>query len=90
MSTVSENLLLQARMLSAVLAHDRDIRNIDRRFFLHDAALDVALGICPRVALDHLNAFDHDLSVRGHDDQNSAGFASVFAAENVNLVVFLN
>ena len=45
MSAVRKNLVLDARMLPAVLADQSHIRNVDRRFLLDDAALDVRLRV---------------------------------------------
>ena len=77
-------------MFFAVLADDSDVGDVDRSFFLNDTALDVALRIRPRVAFDHLDAFDHDLLIFRNDDQNASGFASILATQDVDLVVLLD
>ena len=65
MSSIRENLVLQSRVLPAVLADQSHVRNVNCRFLLHNTALDVALGIRPCMTLDPLHAFDHDLFFRG-------------------------
>src|SRR5262249_12949093 len=55
-----------------------------------DAALDVALRVRPRVALDHLDSLDDDFAVAGIHNKDSSSAASVLAAQDVNFIVFLN
>src|SRR5213594_3306962 len=67
---VRQDFACETGVLLAVFADDGDVRNMNRSFLLNDSAFDVALRIRPRMALDHLNALDHDLLVLGQDDQN--------------------
>src|SRR5207253_3493152 len=87
---IGQDLVGEAGMFFTVLADDRDIRDVDWSFFLDDTAFDVALGVRPRVALDHLDAFDHDLLILRDDDQNASSFAPVLAAQDVDLVVLFD
>jgi len=89
-SAVSENLVFDPGVFAAVLADQRNIRKLDRRFLLHDTSLDISLGIGTGVALDHLNAFDHHLVLAGHNNQYAAGLSAVLTTKNVDLVILLD
>src|SRR5262249_49845184 len=55
--SIAQNVIGKAGVLLTVLANDSDVRNMDWRFLLHNAAFDVALRVRTRVTFDHLNAF---------------------------------
>jgi len=77
-------------MLLAILANDRDVRNVDGRFLLDDTAFDIALRVRSSMTLDHLDAFDDDLLIFWHDDQYATGFAPVFSTQDEYFIVFLD
>jgi hypothetical protein len=77
-------------MFPAVLANQSDIGKVDGRFLLHNSPFNVALGVSPGMALNHLDTLDDDLTVSGHHDQNPAGLSPIFAAQHVDLVVLLD
>jgi len=87
---IGQNFVCDARVLFAVLANNGDIRDVNRRFFLDDAAFDIALRIRTRVPLDHLNAFDHDLLVFRYHDENAAGFSAILSAEDEDFVILFD
>src|SRR2546427_1868993 len=76
---VRQDFACETGMLLAIFADDGDVRNMDRSFFLNDTAFDVALRIRTRMALDHLNALDHNLLVLRDDDQNASTLPAVLA-----------
>src|SRR5262245_48702490 len=63
---------------------------MDCRFLFHDSTLDIALGVGPSMALDNLDALNHDFLVARHDDKHAPGFPTVLAAENVDLVILFD
>jgi len=87
---IGKNLIPDARMLLAVLADNRDVGNMDWGFLLDDTAFDIPLWVGTRVPLDHLDAFNHDLLVSRHHDQDPACLATVFATKNEHLVIFFD
>src|SRR5207245_9076625 len=88
--SIRQNLVCNAGMLLAVFANERDIGNVDRRFLLDDAALDVFLRIRAGVPLDHLDTFDHKLLVLGNHDQDAAGLAAILSTQNENFIILLD
>src|SRR5262245_25288302 len=89
-ASITQNLIGQPRVLFAVLANDGDIRDMDWRFLLHNAAFDVALRVRARVTLDHLNAFDHDILVLRQNDEHAACLAAVLSAQDENFVILFD
>jgi len=49
---VGQNVVADTRMLAAAAADEHDVRNVDRPFFFHDAALDIFLRVRPGMPLD--------------------------------------
>src|SRR5262249_24320218 len=87
---IAENLTGHAGVLLAVFANDSNIGNVDRSFLFHNAALNVALRVRTRMALDHLDAFDDDLLILRYNDQDTPGFPAILSAEDENLVILFN
>src|SRR4030081_3183071 len=68
----------------AVLAHDRDVGQVNRRLLRNDAAL-LGLGLL-LVALDQIDAADQRLVVVGTHLEHLAGAALVAAVQHDDLV----
>ena len=90
MPAIGQNLMGEPCVLPAVLADQSHVRNVNGRFLLENAALDIPLGICAGVALDHLNALNDDPLVFRHNDEHAPGFSPVFAVQDVNLIILFD
>src|SRR5258708_3750237 len=66
-----------ARVLTAAGADQHYVGNVDARFFLHNAALDVLRRVRTCVALDHAYMLDHYAILARIDRQYPAAFAAV-------------
>src|SRR5262249_9771909 len=87
LAAIAENLVADARLHATLRAHQLHVRGVQRRFALHDPALDVAAGIRLGVALDHVHAFDDQaVLVRDHF-QDAALLAAILAADHQHVVV---
>src|SRR6187549_3259233 len=89
-SSVRKNLAAETCMFFAVLAHDRNVGNVDRCFALHNSSLNILLRIWPRMTFDHLNALNNNPLLVRDDDQHATGLAAILAAQNINVVVLFD
>src|SRR4030095_217955 len=69
---------------------DLDVRRVERRLTLHDAAFDVSLRIGFRVPLDEIDALDDDAELAGQYAQNAPALAAVPSGEDEHVVVLSN
>src|SRR5439155_14835786 len=65
LSAVAEDLVADARLRAAFGAHELNVRGVQRRLALDDAALDVLARVGPRVPLDHVDALDDQAVLPG-------------------------
>ena len=79
--------MADARLRAALGAQQLDVRRMQRRFPLDDAALDIALRIRLRVALDHVHAFHDEPVLRSHHFQHAPLLAAVLARDDEDVVV---
>jgi hypothetical protein len=77
-------------MFFAVLANDRDIRDVYRSFFLDNTALDVALRVRARMTFDHLNALDNDLLILWDNNQDPATLTAVFSTQDEDFIILFD
>src|SRR6185436_3473115 len=89
-AAIRQYLAAHADAFLTVLAHDGHIGNVDGRFTLHDAALDILLGVRPRVALDHLNALDDNPLLVWNNNQDATRLAAILTAQYGHFVVLLD
>src|SRR5262249_30771441 len=67
-----------------------DVRRMQRRLALDDAALDVLARVRPRVALDHVHALDDEPVLVGEDFQHATALPPVLAGRHEHVVVLAN
>src|SRR5919106_3958891 len=77
------------RGLTAGLAHDRHVRDVDELLDVDDAALLTALRR-PRMLLGPGHALDHDPALPGQDTHDPAPCPTVLAVDHLDLVVLLD
>ena len=85
--TVALNLISDARRFARLWVDQLDVRNIDKRFFLDDAAAPVTLRVRPLMSLDHPGAFNFDLPGNGRDFEHATTLTFVAAGDNHYLIV---
>src|SRR5947199_316656 len=79
------------RTLNAAFgAHELHVRRVQRGLALDDPALDVLARIRPRMALDHVHAFDDEPVLLGQHLQDAAALAAVLARGDEHVVVLSN
>src|SRR5262249_38301055 len=90
LAAVAKNPVPYARLRAALWTYQLNVRRVQRRLPLDDAALDVPARIRPRMALDHVDTFnDQPVSIR-KNFQNAAALAAVFAGDDQHVIVPAN
>jgi hypothetical protein len=79
-----------ARHLAALRAHELDVAGVQRAFTLDDPALDVALRVRSRMALDDVHALDDETVLLGEHLEHSPALAAVLAGRDDDRVVAAN
>src|SRR5690606_19395972 len=77
-----------AGRLAVLGVGDRDVRQVQRRFLLHDTAGIARLG--SGVPLDEVNALNDDAALLGENLRNRPGLALVTPGQNDDVVAFLD
>src|SRR5690348_17264072 len=85
---VGHQLMAYPRMLAARGAEEQHIRNLDRAFLLHDAALHVLGRVGTRVPLDDVGVLHGDGALARVDSQHASGLAFVAPAHHAHLIAF--
>jgi len=63
---------------------------VDGGFTFHDPTLNIALRVRPRVALNHLNAFDDDPFLIGNNNQDAACLTSILSTKHCDFIILLD
>src|SRR5262249_9601594 len=89
LAPVRQQLVADAGALAALAAHDHHVAGVDGGLALGDAALDVALGVGPRVLLDEADPLHDDPVLLRDHLQDLALLAGVPARDHRDRVVLL-
>src|SRR5579862_8287363 len=88
LAAILENAITDPRRLLRFRVEMGDVRHVDRRLFLDDAA--GLAGPWRRVALHHVDALHEDAAVSALHAQHLAALALVAAAQHHDLVALLD
>src|SRR5260370_40273807 len=78
---VSQCIVADAGVLSAISANHLDVRSVHRAFFFHDAALDIFCRVRPGMPLDDIGMLDEDGGLLRIDRQHAPALAPLAAAQ---------
>src|SRR5258708_37336837 len=87
---VSQCIVADAGVLSAISANHLDVRSVHRAFFFHDAALDVFRRVRPGMPLDDVGMLDDDRVLPRIDRKHAAAFAGIAAAQYADVIALAN
>src|SRR4029077_21104130 len=87
---VGHQLMAHTRVLVAGSAQQQHVRDLNRAFLLHDAALHVLGGIGARVPLDDSGVLDCDCAAPRVNSQHAAGLALIAPAHHAYLIALTN
>ena len=84
---VVEGLVPDPGQLAAVRIHQHDVRGVNGRLALDDAALDLLLRVGLGVALDQVDALDHHPALVRQHAQHAAALAAIAPGDHLDFVV---
>src|SRR5258708_4604221 len=90
LGAVRQNAVPNARVLAAIGADHHHIGNVDARFLLDDAALDVLARVGTGVALHDGDMLDHHRVFLGVDAEHAAALAGIAPGDYPHLVALAN